>query len=620
MREITGSGNGQPVHVTYLRYWREWLRPHAGRMVVIVVLMVIVGVAGAGYAKFMQLVISGLETSDPDVVFWGPAGIISLTVVKGLGDYARKAMVNRVMSTVQARMQSTLYRSLLYMDLSSLLAESPAALSVRFTADLEVVRSAASEVFGILSSILIIATTIVVMLTIDWVMTIALIVIFVLAFAPVGVIGTHVRGIAASTQREIARMTSSVHEGLSGIRMIRTYRLERRLQDSADDAFARLHRLRVSLENWRLSVSPLIEILGGLAVAALLFLVSLRIGAGALDLAGFVGLLTGIGVITNPAQRLGLAYAVAKQGEAALDRVFGVFDAQNQIKDGDFEFAAGEKANGRIRFRSVDFVYPDGYSALSDIDLDIEAGQTVAVVGRSGAGKSTLFNLIPRLFDVSGGAIEIDGRDIREFTLATLRDQISVVSQESVLLSGTVLDNIAFGNADQSDDDCVRAAKAAGAHEFIKELPDGYKTWIEPSQQAFSGGEKQRLSIARAILRDAPILLLDEPTSALDAHSESVIRQAMAELSRSRTTLVIAHRLSTILDSDLIVVMDRGRLAETGTHDELLDNSDIYGDLFNLQFDGVSTTADRRTAEIPPSVPVKEQRSLLARLARMFGL
>ena len=619
MRETAPTGPPVPVYRTYLRFFREWLRPHTANFIVVALLMVIVGIAGAGYAKFMQYAMSGLETEGSNVVLWGPAGIIALTVVKGLGDYSRKTLVNRIMSKIQSRMQSRLYHSLLYMDLSSLLAESPAALSVRFSADLEVVRGSTGEVFGIASGILIILSTIAVMVSIDWVMTVALIGIFLFAFGPVGIVGTYVRNLAISTQKEIARMTSSVHEGLSGIRMIRTYGLESRLQSSADDSFGRLHRLRVSLENWRLSVAPLIEILGGLAVAALLFLVSYRIQAGALDLAGFVGLLTGIGVITNPAQRLGLAYAVAKQGQAAIERVFSIFDVQNTIKDGNISFEPEEKAVGHIRFRDVGFVYPDGYVALRDISLEIEPGQTIAIVGRSGAGKSTLFNLIPRLFDISDGTIEIDGRDIREYTLAALREQISVVSQESVLLSGTILENISFGSIGKSDDACIAAAKAANAHQFIKSLPNGYETRIEPSRQALSGGERQRLSISRAILRDAPILLLDEPTSALDAESEALIKSALAELSRSRTTLVIAHRLTTILDSDVIIVMDQGQVVDKGTHEELLLKCDIYTNLFNLQF-GPTIRPGRRPwqAVLPgPEEVRKEPRSALGRLIKL---
>jgi subfamily B ATP-binding cassette protein MsbA len=233
---------------------------------------------------------------------------------------------------------------------------------------------------------------------------------------------------------------------------------------------------------------------------------------------------------------------------------------RNKIKDGSFNFEKKEKALGNLNFSNVDFLYPDGYQALHNINLNIEAGKSYAFVGRSGAGKSTIFNLLPRLFDSSKGTISLDGRSLLDYKISSLRDQISVVSQDSILLSGTVLDNIGFGKEGASREDCITAAQDAAADKFITNLKDGYDTKIDPSKIKFSGGEKQRLSIARAMLRDAPILLLDEPTSALDAQSESQIRKALDELSKNRTTLIIAHRLSTILDADQIVVMDQGKL------------------------------------------------------------
>jgi subfamily B ATP-binding cassette protein MsbA len=327
------------------------------------------------------------------------------------------------------------------------------------------------------------------------------------------------------------------------------------------------------------------EILGAIAIGLLLLLVALRMQAEAIDLAGFIGLLTALGVATNPARKLGSAYTSALVGVAALERIYELFDTTNEIKDGSFEYKKNNKADGNLKFLNVDFIYPDGYQALYDISLSMESGKSYALVGKSGAGKSTIFNLISRLFDSTKGDITLDGRSIVDYKVSSLRDQISVVSQDSVLLSGTVLENIGFGKEGASREDCKAAAKAAAADTFIENLIDGYDTTIDPSKVKFSGGEKQRLSIARAMLRDAPILLLDEPTSALDAESENQIRSALDELSKNRTTLIIAHRLSTILDADQIIVMDQGRIVDQGTHAELLDNGGIYAELFKLQFE-----------------------------------
>ena len=478
-----------------------------------------------------------------------------------------------------------MFNSLVHMDLANLLAESPAALATRFSADIELIRGSTNSILGSITAILTIIATFGVMLSIDWTLTISLIFIFLLAFGPVGIVGAKVRKISVSTQKEIAHMTETVNEGLAGIRMVRTYRLEKRLSESAFATFERLFKLRLSIVKWQSSVSPLMEILGAIAIGLLLLLVALRMQVGAIDLAGFIGLLTALGVATNPARKLGGAYASALQGIAALERVYELFDTPNKIKDGSFSYSGNEKSEGNLIFSDVDFTYPDGYQALHNINLNIEAGKSYAFVGRSGAGKSTIFNLLSRLFDSTKGQISLDGRSLLDYKVSTLRDQISVVSQDSILLTGTVLDNIGFGREGASREDCISAAKASAANAFITKLKDGYDTKIDPSKIKFSGGEKQRLSIARAILRDSPILLLDEPTSALDAQSENQIRKALDELSKNRTTLIIAHRLSTILDADQIIVMDQGKIVDQGTHAELLARGGIYAELFNLQFD-----------------------------------
>ena len=568
----------------YERLWREWLAPHWAKLLIALFFMLIVALATAGYAKFMEWVIAALESKSFAVIWWGPLGIIALTLTKGIGHYSQQIVQNKILSRVQAEMQKHMFDRLVYMDLAHLLAEAPAALATRFSADIELVRQASVIVFGSVRDILTLIAAIAVMLSIDWAMAIGLVLVFALAFGPIGIAGVRIRRISVDTQGEIAHMTGRVNEGLSGIRMVRTYQLEERLKSTSNDVFEKLFGLRVALVKWQALVTPMIEVLAGVAIALLLFLVAMRMQSDAIDLAGFIGLITALGVATNPARKLGGAYAVALQGMAALERVYALYDAENDISDGEFFYADGIRPIGKIEFNKVGFVYPDGYRALHDIDLIIDAGKTYAFVGRSGAGKSTVFNLLPRLFDATQGTICIDGRKITDHELTSLRNQISVVSQDSVLLSGTVLENISFGREGSDREACIIAAKAAAADGFISKLPDGYDTWIDPSKASFSGGERQRLSIARAILRDAPILMLDEPTSALDAQSESAIRQALNVLSEGRTTLVIAHRLATIMDADQIVVMDQGRIVDQGTHEELLGNGGIYTELYNLQF------------------------------------
>lgn len=565
------------------RLWHGWLQPHWGLLAISLAMTAIVAVASAGYSKLIQLVMSAFERGTPEVVWWGPLGVIALTAANGIGQYFRETTSAKVTARMETELRKTMFERLVGTDLARLQTEAPAGLAARFASDITLVGTAVRALLGGFTGTLTIIATFIVLLSIDWPLTIAICLIFGIALIPVNRIGRRLRRLSGRTQEEIASMTSEVTEGLAGIRMARTYRLEEPLTAHAADLFERLFGLRVKQNQWQARVSPLMEILVGLAVAVLLYAVAIRIRSGTITVADFTALLTGLGVISSPARRLGGNFATVQQGAAALDRVFQLFDAENAIFDGPDTI---ERAVGQVRFDNVTFAYPDGYRALDGVSFTAEPGQRIAFVGRSGAGKSTVFNLIPRLYDPTDGRILLDGRDLRSLTLPSLRDQIAVVSQESVLLTATVAQNIGFGRRNASRENIEAAARDAAADGFISKLPQGYDTPVTPSAGQFSGGERQRLSIARAMLRDAPVLLLDEPTSALDAESEALIRIALQRLAQGRTTLVIAHRLATVLDSDLILVLDRGRIVEQGTHDELLAKGGLYADLYQLQFAG----------------------------------
>ncbi len=576
--------NNTKVIPAYLRLWHDWMRPYWYLVVVILVLTVITAASASGYAKFIQWVIEAFEVKSQSVVYWGPPGVILLTMFKGGAQFASASVQARFLARIQANMQKKMFDSLIYTDLSNLMTEAPASLGMRFMLDVILVRGAMQALFTSLLSSLTIIFAFGVMFSIDWVLTLGILVIFLFATAPIAIVGGRVRNLTQKGQVGAGNVLAQISENLSGIRMVRTYGLEEHLKKIASVGFEGLYKLNVKLVKLHAATAPITEIFSGLAIAALLLLVGIRINQDAVTVPEFVGLLTALGVATPPSRQLGTSYTTILQGVVALERIFGMFDAKNKIKDGAFEYPKGKKSGGSLSFEHVDFDYPGGFRALHDINLEVEAGKTYALVGRSGAGKSTIFSLIPRLFDVSAGVIKIDGRPLADFKLPALRAQIAVVSQDSILLSGTVLENIAYGREGASEEDCIAAAKAASAHEFIDKLPEGYHTDVSPGQSNFSGGERQRLSIARAIVRDAPILILDEPTSALDSVSETAIRQALADLSRGRTTLVIAHRLSTILDADQIVVMQEGRIVDQGSHAELVERDGVYNTLYELQF------------------------------------
>ena len=560
------------------------MRPHLAVLAVSFLLMAVVAAASGAYAKFIQFLIEAFEGEALGFLVWSPVLIIALTSLKAIAQYGHIVLTNRVLARMEADLQGEMFQSLIHADIARLQSEAPAALAARFSADILLIRSAVKEMLGGIAAVLIVIAAFAVMISIDAPMTLGLVLVFAIAFWPLNVIGGRLRVISRDTQEEIADMTGRVNEGLSAIRLVRTYRLEDRLASSAGDAFERLRELKVRAMNWQGRMEPLMEVVGGVALAGLLGLVGWRMSSGAASLADFMGLLTGLAVASQPARKLGNVYALAEQGLAALERVYGLFDAPNLIADAP-DARRLEDAKGRIEFDDVSFVYPDGTPALQDITLNIQAGSKVAFVGRSGAGKSTIYNLLPRLFDATGGAVLIDGQDVRTLSMASLRDQIAVVSQETLLMAGTVAENIGFGRQGASREEIIGAAKSAAAHGFIKALPQGYDTQTGPGGASFSGGERQRISIARAILRDAPVLLLDEPTSALDAESEAAIKLALDGLTKDRTTLIIAHRLATILDADRIVVMDQGRIVQSGTHEHLLREGGLYAELYALQFD-----------------------------------
>jgi subfamily B ATP-binding cassette protein MsbA len=313
-----------------------------------------------------------------------------------------------------------------------------------------------------------------------------------------------------------------------------------------------------------------------------LFFISWRIISGQATVGDFTGFITALLLAAQSLRAIGNLNSILQEAAAALHRFFGTLDTKPKIIDAS-DAVTLEKVQGRIIFRDVSFSYDNHEPALHSIAVTIEPGQRIALVGPSGSGKSTLLSLVPRLFDVSDGAIEIDGHDIRRVTLASLRDAMAAVSQDPLLFDETVRVNIGLGRPGATDADIEQAAKAAAAHDFIMQLPEGYETRVGERGSRLSGGQRQRIAIARAILRDAPILILDEATSALDSESERAVQDALDRLAKGRTSLVIAHRLSTIREADLILVMEDGRIVERGTHDALIERDGLYRRLHRLQ-------------------------------------
>jgi subfamily B ATP-binding cassette protein MsbA len=421
------------------------------------------------------------------------------------------------------------------------------------------------------------------MIYMDWRLTLGILAIYPLAIVPINALGKRMRRVSADTQSYVGDMTALLNESLSGARMVKTFGLEDYENRRANSFFEGFYRWNMKLVRGRSLVDPGMEILGGVAVAGVVAYGIWSVFAGVGSVGSLMGFLSALLLGAAPARALGTLHVVFQEGMAAVQRVFDLVDEVPAIRDrADARPLDLEK--GYVRFADVGFEYEPGAPALSAFSLDVAAGSTVALVGPSGAGKSTVINLIPRLYDATSGAVTIDGQDVKDVTLASLRREMAIVSQDVTLFNDTVRANIAFGKLDATDDEIRAAARAAAAEEFITAMPEGYETVVGDRGLKLSGGQRQRIALARAILRDAPILLLDEATSALDAQSERKVQDALETLRHGRTTIVIAHRLATVREADMICVMDQGRVVELGSHDDLVAADGLYARLCKMQY------------------------------------
>lgn len=568
------------------RLWREWVRPHRLQIVLVLVLIAIGAAANALYPLLVKGAFDLLEKKDFDTLKWAPLIVIAVTATKGLALWSQNILTNRFVTRVEADMQAALYGHLIDADLARLSRESPASLTQRFTTDFAFIKEALTRLFTVFfRDVAMLIALIGVLLYIDWQSTLVAGLVAPFVVPPIARIGRRLRRVATATQEQVGAMAANVSESLAGARVAKTYRLEGYLKGRATQTFDDIRGLKMKAANARARMDPVLEIGAGIAIALVIIFVGWRLQNGTTTLGDFAAYSGALIMAAQPVRTLGNLNAIVQEALAALARYFAVMDEKPAVqeKPGAKPLAVGE---GGVSFADVRFAYGEGGEALSGVTFTAAGGRTTALVGRSGSGKSTLLSLVPRLMDVASGSVAIDGQDVRDVTLASLRDQVGVVSQDIVLYDDTIRANIAFGKPGATDAEIEAAAKAAAAHEFIMALPEGYGSAVGDRGGRLSGGERQRVALARAFLKNAPILLLDEATSALDAESEAQVQQALAKLMRGRTSIVIAHRLSTVRDADRIVVLDQGRVAEEGTHAALVKRKGgIYAGLYKRQFE-----------------------------------
>ena len=421
------------------------------------------------------------------------------------------------------------------------------------------------------------------MLYLDWKLTLLTLVTVPLVGSAMRIFGKKIKSTSRVIQEKLADITSLLQESISSIRVVKSFVRE----DYEIDRFRTENELnfKATIDNVKISslLTPTVEFLAAVAVTFIVWFGGYEVVNGIMSAGALVAFLTYAVNLANPVKRLSRIYGKIQKAMAAIDRIFGVLDLPETVNDKPDAIVL-PKVSGHVKVKNVTFSYDGVHNALENVSFDVQPGQMIAFVGPSGAGKSTIANLIPRFYDVTAGAIEIDGHDIRDVTVHSLREQIGIVPQETLLFSTTVMENIRYGRLNATDDEVIAAAKAANADKFIRELPDGYQTLIGERGLNLSGGQRQRMAIARAMLKNPQILILDEATSALDTESEKIVQSALDDLMVGRTSFVIAHRLSTIFAADKIFVIDKGRVCESGTHKELLELGGVYSNLYNIQF------------------------------------
>ena len=567
------------------RLMREGLKPYRKYVLMSLICMGFASAATGLSAWLMKPVVNEVFLSkNAAMLLPVAAAVIATFLTKGVATYLQSSLTSWYGLRVIADMQNRLFAHLTSMDLAFFHSESTGVLVSRFTVDINLMRSAVSNALvGLGRDMLTAAILVGVMFWQDWMLAAVSFFVFPIAILPISKLGKRMRKVTANTQEQMGAFNTLLEQSFQGVRMVKAYGMESYEQSKIEAISETICNLVYKASRVRAASSPVMETLGGVAVAVVILYGGHRVISDATTPGAFFAFITALLMAYEPMKRLANLNTNLQEGLAATQRVFHILDLHPAITD-----APDAKPlaihGGEVRFSDVNFSYDGERKALDHLSLHVPAGKTVALVGSSGGGKSTILNLIPRFYDVGDGAVTIDGQDLRGVTMASLRSQIALVSQEVALFDDTIRANIAYGRFGATQDEIVTAARHAAAHDFIMGLPEGYDTVVGEHGVKLSGGQRQRLSIARAMLKNAPILLLDEATSALDTESERQVQDALEKLMKGRTTIVVAHRLSTIVEADLIHVIDRGRVAESGAHAELLEKNGIYARLHALQF------------------------------------
>jgi subfamily B ATP-binding cassette protein MsbA len=573
------------------RILQDYIWPYRWLVALALLSMMIAAGSTAYIAKLVKPIIDDVFIQKDTSQLWHVSFMIIIAFsLKGIATYGESYYMNFVGQRLITDLQQRIIAVLMKGDLSFFSNHPTGDLISRSVNDVSMMRHAFS--FALVGAGKYFITLIFLMILMfyeDWILALISFFAFPAALYPIVRLGKRLRKASTYAQQEVSRLMTLMTQVFQGIRLVKAYGMENHEQARLKNISEAVFKHSLKSFRTRALASPFMETIGGFAIMIIVLYGGAQVIEGTRTAGTFFSFITALLLAYEPMKKLSALNANIQEGLVAASRVFAVLEMNATILDPVSPVELKE-VKGHIEFKNVSFSYKEGgdssnkITALSKVSLSIKPGMTVALVGPSGAGKSTLMNLLPRFYDVESGHILLEGHDIKNLRLSDLRSHMALVTQEVTLFDETIAENIRYGHQEASEDLIIKAAKAAAAHDFIKELPDGYQTVVGEQGIKLSGGQRQRLAIARAILRDAPILLLDEATSALDTQSERAVQKALKNLMKNRTSLIIAHRLSTVQNADLICVLDQGRLVEQGTHRTLLDKKGIYHTLYTMQY------------------------------------
>jgi subfamily B ATP-binding cassette protein MsbA len=557
------------------RLWREQVIRYKARLALVLVFSAAMAGATALYPVVLQQAGIMFTQRDERIAWAIPLAIVIVTMLKAFTQYFQSVLSQQLVLLVIRDLQQRMFAHLTRTDLARVEREAPAQLATRFTTDATAIGGALGRCVSAVADIVTVIGLVASMIYMDPLLSLISAVLYPVAGVPIQRIGKRVRRASGGMQEKLGETAALLNESFAQARTVRAYRLETNETGRADNAFQSLYKTLLGITKSRSRVEPVLEVIGGVAIAAVIAFEAWRATVSDNTLGDFSAFVAALALAARPLRALGSLNTALQEGLAGLSRVYSVVDERPTILDAPnaVPLPAGR---GHLVFDRVGFVYPDGRVGLDGLSFEALPGQTIALVGPSGGGKSTAISLIPRLHDATSGAVLIDGMNVKDVTLASLRDSIAYVGQDALLFDDTIANNIAMGHPGADRAAIEKAAEAAYAAGFIATLPEGYETRVGPGGQRLSGGQRQRVALARALLRDPRILLLDEATSALDAESEAAVQEALIRVRKGRTTIVIAHRLSTVRDADVVVAMADGRAVETGTHALLMAHDGLY--------------------------------------------